>query len=321
MSILTSTKERLKQVHPLRIFIMFFFRVMLGFSLYRNLLRKHSDGTVLLGTAWLGTGDYYICGCLLPEWLKKNRIEKYVFLTPAKAEKKVAELFSCMQDHLETLPDGPQFYHILLFRAFLGLDKCRFIYFHHQQPFPANDALNISNGDLQGFRGLNMLDFYLASGFRLPDTTPLLHPQFCTHSNEIGQWFHKYHLIEGKTVLLAPYSTGLEAFLPPITLWDEIAALLIQAGYTVCTNCFGSEQPVSGTVAISLPFSDIVPFLDRAGGFIGIRSGLCDIISSSTCKKIVLHTYHAKWWPCGMSIAYTGLENIFSGCNAREIEI
>ena len=69
-------------------------------------------------------------------------------------------------------------------------------------------------------------------------------------------------------------------------------------------------QPVKGTVGVCVPYSELVPFLDKAGMFIGVRSGLCDIIATSTCKKVVIHTYRNGFWPDGRSISYTGLQNI-----------
>ena len=67
-------------------------------------------------------------------------------------------------------------------------------------------------------------------------------------------------------------------------------------------------------------YAEIVPFLDRAGMFIGIRSGLCDIVATSRCRKIILHTYRAKWWPDGKSIAYTGLNHMGLCDDAIELE-
>lgn len=316
----TGVRNRLKRIHLLRLPILFFWRVLAGFRVYRSILLTSEADAVILGTAWLGTGDYYLCGCLLPAWLEQERIQHFVFLTPNKAEKKVLQLFPVLRGHVRTLPDGSEYYHLLLFRAFVGPSHCRFFYLHHQQPFPTNDGLNISNGALQGFRGLNMLDFYLASGFCLPESTALVPPEFEENKVQLRKWFDEYHLLPGKTVLLAPYSTGLEEYLPPISLWEEIARLLRDRGYCVCTNCFGKEQPVLGTVAISVPFAQIVPFLNEAGGFIGIRSGLCDIISTSICKKAILHTYNAKWWPSGSSVAYTALSSLYNDL-ALDIEL
>lgn len=312
-------KEFLKRFNMLRIQVVFLTRILSGYRLYKNLLWKYGSDTAILGTAWPGNGDYYICAGYLRAWLRKNGISKFIFLTPGGAEDRVLELFPLITGHIVRLNGREEvFSHLLQFCAFLGIDRCQFHNFHHQQSFPAG---NLLRGELQGFRGLNMVDFYLICGFGLDADVPKDRPVFSNNEIKIMKWFQDYDLRPGKTVLLAPHSTGLEEFLPPESFWIELVQGLKAAGYCVCTNCVGVEKPVSGTVGLEIPFKEIVPFLNMAGGFIGIRSGLCDVISTSNCRKIILHTYRAKWWPDGQSIPYTGLNNMGLCENAVEMEV
>jgi hypothetical protein len=46
---------------------------------------------------------------------------------------------------------------------------------------------------------------------------------------------------------------------------------------------------VAGTAAVFFPLDQAIAFMDAAGYFVGVRSGLCDIISSSACKKIIFY--------------------------------
>ena len=45
-----------------------------------------------------------------------------------------------------------------------------------------------------------------------------------------------------------------------------------------------------------------------------------NIIAGAHCKKVILHTYEAKWWRDGMSIPYTGLNNMGLCDDAVELE-
>lgn len=40
---------------------------------------------------------------------------------------------------------------------------------------------------------------------------------------------------------------------------------------------------------LKFPVEASVPYLEYAGGFIGMRSGLCDVISSAACRKLLLY--------------------------------
>ena len=123
-----------------------------------------------------------------------------------------------------------------------------------------------------------------------------------------------------KTVLIAPYATTSVLIPPPDDFWTTIVSTLQERGYTVVTNCSEKEVPLKGTSSILIPYAHIVPFLDTAGYFIGVRSGLCDIISTTKAKKIILHPYEAQNWPDGASLAFTGLNNMGLCDNAIELE-
>jgi len=291
--------------------------VLSGFDQYKKYLTIYGDSVELLGTAWKGTGDYYFCGMYLKAWLEKNNKTNYLFLTPGGAEAKVLGLFSTLKDHFVTI-NGTDFQRLRNLLQFHGSQNLNFTYFHHQSPFSLNRQIVITNNELMGYRGLNMIDFYLYWGFDLPNVTKRELPVFSSISKEA---FLTNGFIPCKTAMLSPYSTGLNQFQFSIHFWCQLANKLKDMGYTVCTNCAGTEKPIPGTNPIFLPYDLIVPFLNSAGLFIGIRSGLCDIISTSTCKKVIIHTYKAKFWPDGNSIAYTGLANMGLCDDAVEVEI
>ena len=111
----------------------------------------------------------------------------------------------------------------LYFKSFSTGAVCRFYNLHHQQGFPSSDDLNISRGDLQGYRGLTMVDFYLACGLGLTEKAVIEQPQFSADFGAISGYFSANNLQPGRTVLLAPKSTGLQEYLPPDAFWIELA--------------------------------------------------------------------------------------------------
>lgn len=305
-------KKILRRTLPksfLKINIIFKNNILAGYNTYKRIIQKHCNDTTILSCVPMGTGDYYLCGLYLQAWMKKFDIKNYVFLTTGGSRQKVTECFSVYKDHtyIVNLTDHR---NIRSFRGFLGTDKCNYIYLDHQVPFFQNRSHNIASFNLMGYKGLTMLDFYIYYGFNLSANIIKSTPEFTKDYEYIKDIFLKYNLIIGKTALLSPYSSSQKEYLLPNRFWEDMVRRLQTMGYAVCTNCFGKEQPIKGTIPILISYYDIVPFLNLANVFVGLRSGLCDVVSSSSCKKIVLHSYKNGFWPDGNSIAYTGLLNM-----------
>lgn len=293
--------------------------VMSGFGDYSTIIEKYGDDVTILGCALAGTGDYYICGLYLDAWLKKHNISNYVFLTLQGSQERVTSLFSVYKNHIFLVtPKITQ--NLRDFRGFVGRENQNFIYLDHQYPVITNSARNIKTYELMGYHGLNILDFYLCWEFKLAKTDCVSAPQLNDNREITYGLFTSNHLKCNKTVVLSPYSESNKGFLPPNNFWEHIVKIFTELGYTICTNCNGKEEPIKGTTPILLPYTESVPFLNLAGVFIGVRSGLCDVVATSICKKVVIHTYKARFWPDGNSIAYTGLCNMGLCDDAVEIE-
>lgn len=301
-----------------KIYTLFRRDVLKGFRQYKKIVKKYGKDVAILSTAWYGTGDYFICGLYLESFLTKHDISNYVFLVPdSGGERKVARLFRAYRHHtMEIKYINP----IRMFASFLAEDCINIHYFHHGYQNPNNLSVSAFSIPMTGHNGLNMVDFYLSCGLDLDEGAEKSVPQFVTDRDAVNKWFEHNGLPQGKTVLISPYSTGLKKYDIPKEFWVRLASRLKNMGYTSVTNCAGTEKCIKGTIALSIPYDQIVPFLEKAGYFIGIRSGLCDIIAGAHCKKVILHTYEAKWWRDGMSIPYTGLNNMGLCDDAVELE-
>ena len=68
----------------------------------------------------------------------------------------------------------------------------------------------------------------------------------------------------------------------------------------MCTSGFGPEEPaVAGTALLQFPFAQAVQFVETAGFFVGLRSGLCDVISPARAVKVILHE-RGPWFKTSM---------------------
>jgi hypothetical protein len=94
-------------------------------------------------------------------------------------------------------------------------------------------------------------------------------------------------IVNGGTVILSPYAKSVT--LLPNRLWSSIIRACKEKGLKVLTNVHGSELPLEGTEAVSPEICELKSAVEQAGTFIGIRSGLCDVIQNAECRKIALY--------------------------------
>lgn len=142
---------------------------------------------------------------------------------------------------------------------------------------------------LRGYKGLDFNTMLQRVAFHAPEkrtTVPL-------KSINSGDLFSKMNLTPGRTVLLAPEAKASKEL--PAEMWVELAKVLKKLGYDVCTNAVYEEDAVEGTRPVMVPLEAVSDFISKAGVFIGLRSGLCDLISGVSAKKIILYPTGHQW--------------------------
>lgn len=285
-------------------------RLVRGLLRHRVLARKYPPGSTLFIAPYTGTGDIYLAGMFFEEYLRRQGIGEYAFIVVSSACRKVAQMFGIR--NIELVPRTVVDDIINCDRAL----RSRWPLVILNDSWAA-DYTNL----LQWVRGYKDLTFdrmfrYFVFGF--DDSVPYTLPPACKDLDSIVAIFEKHDLLPGRTVVLSPYSNTL--FEPPEDLWRAIVDFCLQRGYTVCTNCAGAgEAPVAGTEAVFFPLGQAVAFMDMAGYFVGVRSGLCDIISSSSCRKAVLYEKDGYFYKCS-PYGYFSLEKMELCGDAVEVE-
>lgn len=106
------------------------------------------------------------------------------------------------------------------------------------------------------------------------------------HFKEIeSHEIEKLGLIKNKTVIIAPEANSVTQL--SIAFWNEIIDQLKELGFRVLVNCNNIQE--YHTETLFFKYSKGVPILEYAGCFVGIRSGLCDILSTAQCRKIIIY--------------------------------
>ncbi len=267
-----------------------------GRKIYKRLLKKYGDVPVFI-CPYTGTGDVYLIGTFWRQYLERTGIKDYVFVVIGGACRKVARLFDIR--NVEVL--GTQ-------------DEGKYLIKYYML-CPQEIRLKILNdgwwqnrcaNPMQWFRGYKRLYFtelFRKFVFGLPDDAMPEKPGLEKEGHaarEVERIFHDNRLAAGKTVVLSPYANTLADL--PDSFWEVIARELSGRGYVVCTNSSGQKElPVKGTVPIFFPLDLAPQFIRKAGYFIGVRSGLCDVISAAKAKKIILYDRRNRFF---LSSAY-----------------
>lgn len=282
---------------------------MRGKIIHDQLIRKYGDITIFL-CPYTGTGDIYLIGTFWDEYIKNEGIEDYIFVVISGACKKVAQIFDIKNIVcLKNQKDGEW-----LIRYYsLCPDKVRLKLL--------NDAWAQINDNLtewfRGYKGWYFTELFRKFVFDLPDTSRPRHPVFRDESSQLEILFRENGLVENKTVILSPYSNTLADL--PDEFWIKITKFLLDKGYKVCTNSSGEQEPaIAGSIPIFFPLNIAPQFMDKAGIFIGVRSGLCDVISGSKAKKIILYDAENRFYN---SSAYEYFSLIRMGLCDDAIEI
>jgi hypothetical protein len=160
-----------------------------------------------------------------------------------------------------------------------------FIRLKMRRMLPSNvDFIYVLGYKLTGYKKLSMADS-IRIVLELPEENSyMVAPCFTEGLEMVQEIIKKNDLKKGKTVLIAPKAVTLENIYSP--LWEKIADYYISNGYSVVTNLqHESEQPIRGTIGLALPLNELYILAEYAGNFIGFRSGLCDMIAYSSCRR------------------------------------
>jgi hypothetical protein len=274
-----------------------------GYITYKKFMKKGCE-TIFLAP-YTGTGDIYLSGLYLNDYLKQNNIHNYVFAVVSGACKKVTKIFD-IQNVVVVKPKTSD--DLVLLNSFCHR-KLNIIIL--------NDGWSDAKQWLRGYNGLNFELMFRNFVFGFDENYKLKHPKLPDKQREVDDIFKEYGLIKNKTVILAPYSNTL--FDLPNDFLEEVTEIFTSKGYVVCTNCAGKEKPVKGTKSVFFPLDLAKQFMDNAGVFIGVRSGLCDIISNSSCKKIILYEKDSLFYKSS-TFDYFSLKAMGLCDDATEIE-
>ena len=226
-------------------------------------------------------GDIYLAMSYWKPFAEKRNIEHVIFCVAGKVLKDVINLFD---DYDVEVFDSKKLDAMI--QACLYSRDENFYIPHQDRPYVVNlhKALYVKLIPLE--------TIYCCGVYGLPkDTKPTLPDGH----------FKKYHDLDripkGKSVIFSPYAKSIPSL--PDKVWDEAVRYYSEKGYKCFTNVVGDEKPLDKTEAVSPSIAELKSLVEHAGTFVGIRSGLCDVIREAKAKKIALYPDYSycdtKW--------------------------
>lgn len=215
-------------------------------------------------------GDIYLMMSYLPYYRNIRGILNCVVGVIGNACADVVRLFGDVPVEVFLQKDMDETIQAALYMR----DKLTFIP-HQDRPYVVNlhRALYIKKIPLEQIYCCGV--FGLSKG-----TKPIMPTGFCDYP-ELER------IPRGNAVILSPYAKSVTAL--PANIWKQIIRYYRDRGYQCFTNISGDETPLEGTEGICPSIPEIRSVVEHAGTFIGIRSGLCDILRTARAKKIALY--------------------------------
>lgn len=230
-----------------------------------NRLKKEERLVVFLSAL----GDMFAGGLYLYEYEKKLGSEVKVVVA-SQGVYKIAQLFNIKNVVMISESEMDDLIKYIFFQESGDEDLCTCI-----------NSLDI----MAIYKKIPFPRFWAKYYFKLEDGYQMIFPSIWSETVEEKLLTEK-GIVKKKTVVLAPYANSIEEL--PIQFWACLAEKLLVMNYYVLTNVIGNQKPVKGTKGIEIPLNQIGNYLEYAGYFISLRSGLCDVAGQSLCKKIVI---------------------------------
>ncbi|WP_022756108.1 hypothetical protein [Butyrivibrio fibrisolvens] len=272
---------------------------------YKSLYRRAGKPEIFIVFPYKGTGDVYNACSYLDKYIKKKGYKHFELIVPNNNCKNVVKLFGYEDIIVES---SEKISELIDVWTVYGADKVKVKPLLHwgwrvkHKPW-VYDNINITLGDM-----------YKGDVFGLSEEIKPILPIFNKGSSYAEKLFQKLGLEKGKTVIISPYANSADSEIRD-ELWVRMAKGLKDRGYNVCTNCAGEETPIEGTQKIFFPYEEATNVLEYAGGFVAIRSGLCEIVSSANCKMVIFYENGNK------SLSYNFLSLKKMGLCENEIPI
>ncbi len=234
-------------------------------------LKKKYDRHFRVFCPFNALGDIYFMMSYWPAFASKRNVKEAVFCV---ADAVLADVIHMFDDHPVEVYEQKDL-DSMIQSVICTKDENSFIA-HQDRPY----VINLSKALY--LKRIPLEKIYCCGVYGLPADTVPAKPRSGMHI------FGDIESIpKGRAIIFSPYAKSVTAIDPMV--WTDAVKYFTAAGYKCYTNVVGNEKPIRGTEAISPSLMEMRSVVERAGTFIGIRSGLCDILREARAKKTAIY--------------------------------
>jgi len=219
-------------------------------------------------------GETYLFCSLADSFKRQNDIEKIVLISQKKYHADICEMFSGNIDRCYVNSD----LYLRPLRDFRVIRKGAFYYLYDYKNWNYNSLVERKTTNLEMLK--------VSAGI-----SPEAKVQHCLHKEVdkimAQKIFSQLGLRRDRTVLLSPEAKTCSNLTEQFC--HCICGKLSSKGYDVFLNVTNTVKMDSYTKTAFLPLGVAAAFCDLCGHVIAVRSGFCDIISSSNAKLHIIY--------------------------------
>lgn len=258
-----------------------------------------------------GIGDLCIILSLMPEFRRIHKAKKIAIGITTETHK---DLFSLYQDSADR-------YEILDRKELIFCKSNTFapgnpVIIHPEHIYPS------SMQSLIGYKNFTLMDVYKVL-LNLPISCTAMSPASTDKETAARalQRFRDYGLVSRRTILLAPDAFSYRKPVISKPFWEKLVKGLRKLGFTAAMMTKNQElAALEGVIRVDFPLKEAIPFVLYCGGFIGNRSGFCDLIASVSAISIIL--FSNEKWHSGSLMEGSSLKRMgVAGENTFELEV
>lgn len=238
---------------------------------FHTLEKMKGQGKFLVLCPYRALGDVYWGMSYLPAFLQEKKISSCTIAVVGNPCGQVAEMFGHTDIFVLQQKDMDA-----VLQAVICTEEGQAVIAHHG-PFYPDGSLSILEE-----RFIPFPDYYKTVVYGLSPSTPMTFPTCLSPLSPQVKDLIKPE----KTVILAPYAHSVVGV--PWSFWEDLALTYEKKGFLVMTNLAPGETPISGTLGLTVALCEMQSAVERAGYFVGLRSGLCDLLQGAKCEKTLV---------------------------------